>query len=176
MSAVPRVRVLGMGNTLAGDDGIGPRVIEHLQSAYVFLPEIELVDVGTPGLSLTDHLLDIDVAILVDAVYHRTGRARVQVYRGDEAVACLPLERSSAHEPALRRTLAALRLAGTGPQELVLVGVAPERCDIGTDLSPPVRAAIATTARVVCRELTRCGVRARRRIGREQFAPASETI
>ena len=65
---LPRVVVIGLGNPIMGDDGLGLAVLEHLQTAYTFPPEIELVDGGTWGMNLLPVIEDADELILIDAI------------------------------------------------------------------------------------------------------------
>jgi hydrogenase maturation protease len=63
-----RILVMGVGNPLMRDEGIGPRVIELLRSTYTFPANVEVVDAGTMGLMILDLLRGIDRLIVVDAV------------------------------------------------------------------------------------------------------------
>src|SRR5687768_7347133 len=60
--------VLGLGNLLLGDDGVGPAVVERLHDRYDLPPHVKILDGGTLGLALLGEVADADIAILVDAV------------------------------------------------------------------------------------------------------------
>jgi hydrogenase maturation protease len=68
----PKVLVLGIGNLVMSDDGVGVKVIQHLQREYGFAENVEIMDGGTLGLDLLPKLEGIDHLIVVDAV--ETGR------------------------------------------------------------------------------------------------------
>ncbi|MEJ2181740.1 MAG: hydrogenase maturation protease, partial [Gammaproteobacteria bacterium] len=70
---VQPILVLGLGNILIQDEGIGVRVIEQLQRDYEFPAEVEVMDGGTAGMALYEHIVDRSHVIVVDAV--KTGRA-----------------------------------------------------------------------------------------------------
>ena len=70
----PLVRVLGLGNVLMGDDALGPWVIHFLVETYAFPPEVEVVDVGTPGLDLVPYVAGPCGIILVDTVHPKEPR------------------------------------------------------------------------------------------------------
>ena len=63
-----RTVVIGLGNPLMGDDGLGLVVLEELRTAYALPPEIELVDGGTWGMNLLPVIEDADELILIDAI------------------------------------------------------------------------------------------------------------
>ena len=60
--------MIGLGNPIMGDDGLGLAVLEHLQAAYVFPPDVELVDGGTWGMNLLPIIEDAGELILIDAI------------------------------------------------------------------------------------------------------------
>jgi hydrogenase maturation protease len=60
------IRVIGCGNVIAGDDGVGLMVIEELKK--LSLPSVEIIEGGVFGLDLLDYFLDTDKVIVVDAV------------------------------------------------------------------------------------------------------------
>ena len=64
----PRVVVIGLGNPIMGDDGLGLAVLGYLQTAYGFRPEVELVDGGTWGMNLLPVIEDATELILIDAI------------------------------------------------------------------------------------------------------------
>jgi hydrogenase maturation protease len=169
---VKRVGVVGLGSVLMGDDGVGPYAIELLGAHWRLPPEVSLLDAGTPGPDLGDYLMDLDAVIVVDTV--RTGgrpglpgrQARpgqLKVFRKAEVMALPTSPRLSPHDPDLRQALLTLELAGRAPEEVLLVGIVPERVELGTELSPHVRAALPAVEAVVTAELRRLGVEPARR-------------
>ena len=63
-----RILVMGVGNPLMRDEGVGPRAVELLMAGYEFPENVEVVDAGTMGLTILDLLLGIDRLIVIDAV------------------------------------------------------------------------------------------------------------
>ena len=158
-----RVGVVGLGSVLMGDDGVGPYAIELLGAHWRLPPEVSLLDAGTPGPDLGDYLMDFDAVIVVDTV--RTGGrpGQLKVFRKAEVMALPTSPRLSPHDPDLRQALLTLELAGRAPEEVLLVGIVPERVELGTELSPHVRAALPAVEAVVTAELRRLGVEPARR-------------
>lgn len=141
--------VIGIGNVLLGDDGFGPFVVEILRTRYVFPPEVELLDLGTPGLGLITYLHGHDTVVLVDAVAGAGSPGDVRVYEGAELERLPVAPRVSPHDPAVSEALAVARLARTGPFDVCLVGAVPGSLELGAGLSPQVRAAADAAAEIV---------------------------
>lgn len=68
MVSEPRILVMGVGNPLMRDEGIGPRVVELLMAGYEFPDNVEVIDAGTMGYGILDLFRDVDHLIVVDAV------------------------------------------------------------------------------------------------------------
>ena len=66
MNEMKPIRVLGVGNVLCTDDGLGPYAIKVLEAQYEFPVGVEVIDVGTPGLDFTPYLAGARAAIVLD--------------------------------------------------------------------------------------------------------------
>lgn len=144
-----RTIILGLGNLLLGDEGVGVHVIRRLQE--VELPEgVELVDGGTAGFELLPFLKEAERVIIVDAA--RGGGKPGSVYRlrPEELGSATP--ELSLHQISLREVLQAAELLGIKP-EVVIIGVEPERIAPGIGLSPAVEAALPRAIDLVLKEL-----------------------
>lgn len=158
--------VLGVGNILMRDDGVGVRVVSELlhdrdRGDVDLPPGTELVDGGTLGLSLLpiiDH--DVRALLLIDAVDLAQPPGTVTVLRDDGIEAALG-GHLSPHQAGVADLIAAARLTGTLPPAVSLVGVQPAIVDVGLALSPSVRLAMASVKAAVCRELANLDARAR---------------
>jgi hydrogenase maturation protease len=149
--------VLGVGNILMRDEGIGVRAVELLAERYEFPPEVELLDGGTLGLNLLPYVEDADRLLVIDAVKMGGEPGTVVRLEGEEVPASLSVK-ISPHEMGLADLLAAAQLRGRCPRELVLVGVEPGVIDTGLELSPPVAAQVASLAEAALSQLSRWGV------------------
>lgn len=152
-----RIRVLGLGNVLMGDDAVGPWVIEKLAASWEFPDEVDVVDVGTPGLDLVPYLSDADAVLIVDTVKSDGPAGRIRVYEREELFARPPRPRLSPHDPGLFETLSTLGLAGSAPRDVVLIGIVPANVGQRIGLSPPVQAAVPLAAAAVVERLKRLG-------------------
>jgi hydrogenase maturation protease len=153
-----RIGVFGVGNVLLGDDGAGPSVIHWLESHYEFPGNVEVEDLGTPGLELLAHVAGHDVVIFVDAVAEDAAPGTVRVYDRDAIIDAQPVLRIGPHDPALGDTLQALEFASQGPQLAMLVGIVASSLTSGVGLCREVRNALPEAARVVITELEKLGV------------------
>jgi hydrogenase maturation protease len=157
-----RVLVAGLGNVLMGDDAIGPYCARHLMAHYQFPPQVEVADLGTPGLDLALHLSAVDVVLLIDAL-RGIEQDTIAVY--DRAALCdgRHLTRLDTHSLAVAESIFIARLAGDRPFDVRLIGLAGVSFEHGTRLSPKVRARIPSLIQAVLAELTARNVRWTRR-------------
>jgi hydrogenase maturation protease len=127
--------VLGVGNKLLSDEGVGVHVVERLAAGYVIPEEVQLLDGGTLGMDLLYYLEGIDNLLLVDAVETHKDPGTLIRLEGEEVPAFLSLK-ISPHQLGVPDMLAAARFKDLYPKRLVLWGIQPELLDIGLDLSP----------------------------------------
>jgi len=149
------IRVIGVGNPLAGDDGIGIALIGELEREGV-PPGVELIDGGSGGLTLLTLLEGAARAILVDAL--EMGRAAGAVAGFDYAAGLFRAEGPglSLHQAGLGEVLALGAELGRLP-ELFIVGIQPAQLELGRGLSLPVAAALPEALAAVRRRLTKWG-------------------
>jgi hydrogenase maturation protease len=153
------VLVLGVGNTLLSDEGVGVRAVEALTQRWALPPEVEVVDGGTAGMDLLDIFADRSHVIIVDAV--RTGGPPGTVIRleGDQVPALFGT-RISPHQLGLSDVLAALQILEMSPRSLVVLGIEPASLDLGLELSPRLAACLDTLVDQVLGELRTLGLEA----------------
>jgi hydrogenase maturation protease len=158
MATSERVRtvVIGLGNPLMGDDGVGIAALERLRATWHLPDGVELVDGGTWGMNLLPIIEDADQVLLIDAI--KTG-----AQAGTEVViprARLPrylATKISPHEVDLCDVLALAELRGTLPDDTVAVGLEPERVELSSELSEPLRARLDALVAAVVRQLATWG-------------------
>nr|MDO8077135.1 hydrogenase maturation protease [Candidatus Freyarchaeota archaeon] len=136
-----RVVVIGVGNLLLGDEGVGVRVVEELTEMDL-PPHVEVVDGGTGGIVLLNLMEGADRVILVDAVLGGGSPGEIYVLSLDRLMGGR-VKFFSLHEMDLLSVLRIGKELGKLPPELVLIGVEPKNYQEYTmELSPEVRAAI----------------------------------
>ena len=144
--------VMGIGNILLRDEGVGVRVVEAMQRIDV--PEdVELIDAGTAGADLVDIVADRRKLIVVDAI--EAGEEPGTILRlipedllpqGEEAI--------SIHQLGLVESLAMAKHLGCAPREVSIVGIQPGEINPGMELTPEVADAVPKAIQVVLAELT----------------------
>ncbi len=158
MKTVSNVAIIGIGNILLGDDGVGPYVVRTLEASYEFGPNVQVLDVGTPALDFIDNLVGLDAVILVDSVENDRPAGTITLYRKEDILRHGVSVRMDPHSPALGESLMTAELVGMCPQEVLLVGVTGLSYDAGCELSPEVESAVDMAIDVVRAELRRLDV------------------
>jgi hydrogenase maturation protease len=148
--------ILGLGNVLLGDDGIGPAVISRLREAYVAAAGSSLLDGGTLGLALLPYLEDADTVILVDAVAADEPAGTLVRLEGAE-VGPAVATRLSPHQVGVADLLQGARWHDREPARLMLLGIVPESIELGVGLSAAVRRALPHLLDLVIHEAGLCG-------------------
>jgi hydrogenase maturation protease len=154
--------VLGIGNLVMSDDGVGVKVVQQLQREYRFPDNVEVMDGGTLGLDLLPKLEGLDHLIVVDAV--ETGKRPGTSVRltGEELPIALETKLSP-HQMGLKDLLSVARLLGHSPGEMLLIGVQPGSIEMDTELTPEVEAAVEVLVANVLVELEKIGFSAERK-------------
>jgi hydrogenase maturation protease len=154
---VPPILVLGIGNPLMGDEGVGVRVVEALATGYDFPEAVELVDAGTMGLGMLHVLRDREFVLVVDAV-DGTGTPPGTVVRLSPADIAPNQILHSLHDTRFVNVLEAAELAGFAVNaECVGIQILEIRQWV-TELTPQVEAAIGTAVGAVLDALAARGI------------------
>jgi hydrogenase maturation protease len=154
-----KTAIYGIGNTLMGDDGVGPAVIAYLEAHYNLDPSITIEDLGTPSLDLPNYMGGFDLVIFVDAVAGDMPPGSIRLITREQIVATPTGIRLSPHEPTINDALIVLDFAGGAPEDVILVGVVPHTMANGMMLSPAVAAAVPVAAEFVLAEIAKRSVR-----------------
>ncbi|MEE4461213.1 HyaD/HybD family hydrogenase maturation endopeptidase [Azotobacter chroococcum] len=170
----PNILILGIGNLLWADEGFGVRCVELLNERYRFPDSVRLMDGGTQGIYLVQHVQQADCLIVFDAVDYGLAPGTLKLVRDDEVPRFMGAKRMSLHQTGFQDVLALAAFTGAYPRELLLIGVQPaELEDFGGSLREPVRAQLEPALEVALAFLAERGVLATPREGdAEQLAPA----
>jgi hydrogenase maturation protease len=139
----PAVTVLGVGNPIMGDDGVGLELLAAVQARWTD-QRVEFVDGGTGGMELLPIVQDARRLLILDAVAGPTPGQVVEL-TGNQIPRLLS-SKLSPHQVGLLDVFAAARLLGREPDTIAVVGVVPESVELGLGLSPVVAAALSAAA------------------------------
>lgn len=129
-----KVTLLGLGNLLLRDEGVGIHAIRALEARHLAPPGLEIVDGGTSGLDLLPYIEDRDRVLFVDAVNFRKEPGYIGVLENQEVPAMFSLK-DSLHHLGLMDVLAAAQLLDAAPREICLIGIQPHIIETGLELS-----------------------------------------
>ncbi|MDR1799310.1 MAG: hydrogenase maturation protease [Bifidobacteriaceae bacterium] len=131
--------VLGVGNPIMADDGLGLVLLERLRAARPD-PRVQYVDGVAGGLELLPEVTEASRLLILDAVAGRQPGECRQV-EGDAITVALG-SKLSPHQVGLLDVLGAARLLGQEPDQVTVVGVTPAAVELGLELTPVVQAAL----------------------------------
>lgn len=148
----PRVVVIGVGNLLLKDEGVGIHVVKALQEIGL-PPDVKLIDGGTSP-DLIAYTKAGDKLIIIDAA--RAGGAPGTIYRfRPEDLAPETGTLTSAHELGVKQDLELMSLLGNEPAEIIIIGVEPDEIDSGLELSAVLQKRLPEIVKIVLKEIGR---------------------
>ena len=143
MAQTPSVLILGIGNLLWADEGFGVRAVEALHRGWSFPDNVRLMDGGTQGIYLVQHIREADILVVFDAVDFGLAPGSLKLAEGEEVPKFLGVKKISLHQTGFQEVLAMAEMLGDYPDHLLLIGVQPvELEDYGGSLRPAVKAQI----------------------------------
>jgi hydrogenase maturation protease len=145
------ILVLGIGNILLSDEGIGVRVIEQMQEISLS-EDVELVDGGTSGVDLLDILADRDKIIVVDAV-DADCRPGTVLQFGIDQLMQKDLPYISMHEIGIAETIIMTEQLGCAPKEVIVFGIQPQKIECGLELSKALKHVVQEVVELILNEL-----------------------
>lgn len=155
------ILVLGIGNLLMADDGVGVRVAQGLASRYRFPSGVKVLDGGTLGLDLLPRLEGVERLLVVDAVETGDKPGTMVRLTGEEIPLALETK-VSPHQMGLKDLLTVAALMGNIPHEMVLWGVQPASIELDMALTPDVAERVPLLEEKVLEELHCWNVRPER--------------
>ena len=153
----PRALVLGIGNVLWADEGFGVRAVEALHRRWELPDGVAVVDGGTQGVYLLDHVCSAHRVVVLDAIDFGLAPGTLRVYR-DADVPEGTGRAVSLHQATFQELLSLARVAGRFPERITLIGVQSAVLDdLGGSLSPLVRARLDEAVALAVAELRAWG-------------------
>jgi hydrogenase maturation protease len=150
--------ILGVGNLLLSDEGVGLHVVQRLAATYELPPGVQTLDGGTLGLDLLYYLEGVENLLIVDAVEMEQAPGTLLRIEGDQVPSSLSIKMSP-HQIGIPDMLFAAKLKDLYPRDVVLWGVQPATLEVGLELSPAVAAQVDVLVSKVVEQLEQWGQR-----------------
>ena len=164
MAEIRSTLILGIGNVLWADEGFGVRTAEHLHRHYEWPSSTTVIDGGTQGLYLLQHVQAANILLVFDAVDYGLAPGTLKLIEGDAVPSFLGAKKMSLHQTGFQEVLATAAMLGRAPEEIALIGVQPvELEDYGGSLRPAVKAQIGPAIEIAIAWLEKRGIYAHRR-------------
>jgi len=148
--------ILGVGNTLLKDEGLGIHLLDHLKThnpQWLSDGQIEMIDGGTLSFDLLSSIQAEQDLLVLDAVNLQQPPGTVYCFQGEAVDEFLSKPGKSVHEVSLQDLFDMSRLVDQLPKNRALIGIQPEIIDWGSDLTPVVHQALAEAEQEVKRIL-----------------------
>jgi len=152
-----RVVVLGLGNILLSDEGVGVHVVNAIKGQYAPSPRLELIDGGTMGLDLLPLFQTMDRILIIDAVDFGKAPGHVGIIQGNDIPSVLNIK-LSVHHIGLSDVLFATRLMRGALPDVCLIGIQPKSLDIGLDMTEEIQVKLNHIIGLVMQKLTEWNV------------------
>ena len=150
------IAVVGVGNILMGDEGIGIKVLQDLEKK-TYSQEVKFIDAGTAFFNVVSELRYLDKAIIIDAV-HGGGKAGT-VYRfkiDDMRGQSKPI--ISLHDFGVLESIQLEKVIAQLPDDIVFFGIEPENVTLSLELSPVVQGRVEYVVKKILEELHISGI------------------
>ena len=149
MRKTQTILVLGLGNLLMSDDGVGVHVVQTLAGRMKGQNNIICRDGGTLGLNLLPDIENAAALIAIDAAEINAAPGSLKLFEGPRMDALMGGRKRSAHEVSLADLMTAAAISGRTPARRALIAIQPETTKTGLSPSPPVAAAIKPACEMV---------------------------
>lgn len=131
------VTILGLGNILMSDEGVGVHIVKEFEKRYEVPTYVEIVDGGAAGLDLIPFIEGREKVVMVDAVNFDREPGFIDTLENDQIPVRLT-QKASMHHLGLMDVLTIVNLSGNYPTEVCIIGIQPQSLDLGLDMTPVI--------------------------------------
>jgi hydrogenase maturation protease len=153
-SVAKDVIVLGLGNVLMSDEGIGVSVIERLQKQAAKFPHVEFIDAGTGGMAILHLIANRKKAVIVDCALMGQAPGTIRRFTPDDIKSVKQVSHFSLHDVDILKVLELSKQLDECPPDVIIFGIEPARVEQGDTLSPELAAQIGEYVKIISRSLT----------------------
>ena len=158
MIALNKTLVLGIGNPLMQDDGVGVHVVQRLKAEHTDFPQVEFLDGGTLSFSLIGAIEDATNLIVIDAAQLNNEPGSVRTFFGEEMDLFLGQQKnSSVHDITLVDLMSIALLSDQLPARRALIGIQPGSIDWSTEPTPAIKKAIPNVCNIAMELIEKWG-------------------
>ena len=154
-----RIVIIGVGNILLRDEGVGVHVAQELQKR-AWPSDIQVLDGGLAGIGLLDFFAEASKVLLIDAADMNRSPGTLVRFTPEEVRSRAGDLRFSSHDVGLMEVLDLAKALGHGPADIVILGIQPKEISWGMDLTPEVQAAVSKAVDAVLAEVPLASSRA----------------
>lgn len=154
--------LLGIGNILMEDEGVGVHAVKYIDKHYTFDPHLEIIDGGTLGLEIMYMLQDgVDNLIVIDAIMGNKAPGHIYVFKNEEVRKYYFKNKLSAHEIGFSEVLALLdTIQKPVKDNLILVGIEPMSFEVSLELHPKTQERLPILIDTALNEISSLGIKA----------------
>lgn len=131
------IKIIGIGNTLYSDEGVGVHIIPYLDNALLKVPNLEIVEGTTDGIKLLEPVEDADYLIIVDAINAGKKPGTIITIKDEEIPKYYGIK-MSIHQVGFQEVLSAAMFRERLPEKMIMYGIQPESLELGLELSETV--------------------------------------
>jgi hydrogenase maturation protease len=131
------VTILGLGNILMADEGVGVHAVQEFEKRYEVPAYVEIVDGGAAGLDLIPFIEGREKVLMVDAVNFDREPGYIDTIEND-AIPVRLSTKASMHHLGLMDVLSIVKLSGNYPKEVCIIGIQPKSLELGLDMTPEI--------------------------------------
>ena len=167
MNSENKIGILGVGNTIVGDEGFGVHAVSYLERNFLFPDNVVLQDGGTAGIFMSPFLEECDHVIVIDVVDLDAEPGSLHYYSSEDVKAGKFSTRMSPHQLGLLEVLEICKLRDAAPHFLEFYCVVPKSLEASTELSDVLVPKIEEIAKLVLARLEELGIQVRQRSSEE---------
>jgi hydrogenase maturation protease len=127
--------VLGLGNVLMSDEGIGVHIVERLQKQAAKFPYVEFIDAGTGGMAVLHLIANRKKAVIVDCALMRQSPGTLLRFTPDDVKSIKQVSHFSLHDADILKVLGLSKQLGECPDDVIIFGIEPAKVEQGDTLS-----------------------------------------
>jgi hydrogenase maturation protease len=150
----PKITILGIGNTLFSDEGVGIHLLPNLEEALKDFENVEIIEGLTDGMRLLGPVEDAENLIIIDAINAGKEGGTIITLNGDEIPGYFGIK-MSIHQLGFQEVLLAAKMRDHYPKQIIMFGMQPTSLELGIELTETNRSKLDELAQIVINQVNR---------------------